>query len=111
MAGIKMVGVKELKRKLTGSVQMKAVKNVVQCNGAELQTKAQRNAPVDTGNLKRSIRLEIRDNGLTAETEATADYAPYVEWGTRFMKAQPFIRPAFNSQKERFKSDIDRLMR
>ena len=111
MVGVKMVGVKELKRKLAGDAQMKAAKRIMQKNGAELQAGAQRNAPVDTGNLKRSIGLEIRDDGLTAEVEATADYAPYVEWGTRFMKAQPFVRPAFNTQKEKFKQDMDRLVR
>lgn len=111
MAGVKMIGVKELKRKLASNAQMNGAKRIVQKNGAELQARAQRNAPVDTGNLKRSIGLEIRDNGLTAESEATAEYAPYVEWGTRFMKAQPFMRPAFNVQKEQFKRDMDRLVR
>lgn len=109
--GVKMVGVHRLQMKLKKNAVLAAVRKTVQRNGAELQTKAQRNAPVDTGNLKRSIRLQIRDNGLTAEAEATADYASYVEWGTRFMKAQPFMRPAFNSQKEKFKNEIDRLMR
>ena len=109
--GVKRVGVHRLQMKLKKNACLAAVRKTVQRNGAELQMKAQRNAPVDTGNLKRSIRLQIRDNGLTAEAEATADYAPYVEWGTRFMKAQPFMRPAFNSQKEKFKNEIDRLMR
>lgn len=109
MAGVKMVGVKELKGRLTDAAQMKAAKQIVQKNGAELQARAQRNAPVDTGNLKRSIRLEIRDDGLTAESNAAAEYAPYVEWGTRFMKAQPFMRPAFQVQKEKFRSDMSKL--
>lgn len=109
MAGVKMVGVKELKSKLADAAQMKVAKQIVKRNGAELQARAQRNAPVDTGNLKRSIGLEIMDNGLTAESEAKAEYAPYVEWGTRFMEAQPFMLPAFNAQKEKFKSDMDKL--
>lgn len=111
MAGVKLAGVKELKRKLADNAQMNGAKKIVQKNGSELQAKAQRNAPVDTGNLKRSIGLEIRDNGLTAESEAVAEYAPYVEWGTRFMKAQPFMRPAFNVQKEQFKRDMDKLVK
>ena len=111
MAGIKMVGVMELKRKLAGDAQMKSAKRIVLKNGAELQARAQRNAPVDTGNLKRSIGLEIKDNGLTAESAAAAEYAPYVEYGTRFRKAQPFMGPAFNVQKERFKSDMDKLVK
>ncbi len=80
-------------------------------NGTELQAKAQRNAPIDTGNLKRSIGLEINDSGLTAESEATAAYAGYVEYGTRFMNAQPYMKPAFEEQKIKFRNDMKKLMR
>ena len=53
---------------------MNDVKRIVKSNGAALQESAQRKVPVDTGNLKRSIGLEIRDSGLTAEVEPTAEY-------------------------------------
>lgn len=106
---VKLKGVNELRLALSKKTDMDAVKRVVKQNGAELQARAQRNAPVDTGNLKRSIRLDVSDGGLTAESEATAEYAPYVEWGTRYMEAQPYMRPAFNKQKEQFKRDMDRL--
>ena len=109
MAAIKLKGINELKIALRRKEDMKTAKQIVKQNGAELQVKAQRNAPVDTGNLKRSIRLEITDGELTAESEATAEYAPYVEWGTRYMDAQPYMKPAFNIQKEQFKRDMDRL--
>ena len=108
---MKMEGVHELRMKLEKNAELGEVKWIVRRNGAELQARAQRKAPVDTGTLKRSIGLEIRDGGLTAESEATAEYAPYVEWGTRFMKAQPFMRPAFNIQKEKFKQDMEKIMR
>lgn len=106
---VKIKGVEELKTTLKRNAEMEAVKRVVKQNGAELQGKAQRNAPVDTGNLKRSIRLEIKDRGLTVVSEATAEYAPYVEWGTRYMGAQPYMKPAFCIQKEQFRRDLERL--
>lgn len=106
-----VTGVNELRKKLQQNGKLDAVKRVVKMNGAELQAKAQRNAPVDTGTLKRSISLELRDGGLTAESEATAEYAPYVEWGTRFMNAQPFMRPAYYAQKEQFKRDLSKIMK
>ena len=102
---------KGLTKHLAEAGQMEAVKQVVRMNGAELQTKAMRGAPVDTGTLRRSIGLELTDNGLTAEVEPTAHYAQYVEYGTRFMKAQPYMRPAFDAQKLQFKSDMERLVR
>ncbi len=101
MPKVKIVGVEKLQKKLRKNVDMEEVKKVVRHNGAEMQAKVQRNAPIDTGNLRRSVGLEIRDNGLTAESEATAEYAGYVEYGTRYMKAQPYMRPAFEEQKDK----------
>ena len=75
-----------------------------------MQTKAQQNAPVDTGHLKRSIGLNMTDAGMTAGVQPTAEYAPYVELGTRFMEAQPYLKPAFNEQKEKFKKDMKKLV-
>ena len=110
MGGIKVVGIEKLQKKLKKNVQMEDVKRVVRHNGAEMQEKAQRNAPVDTGTLKRSIGLEITDSGMAAEVEPTAEYAPYVELGTRFMEAQPYLKPAFDEQKEKFKKDMKKLV-
>lgn len=110
MGDIKIVGLEKLQKKLKQNVQMGDVKRVVRHNGAEMQAKAQQNAPVDTGYLKRSIGLEITDGGMTAEVEPTADYAPYVELGTRFMEAQPYLKPAFDEQKEKFKKDMKKLV-
>lgn len=110
MADIKIVGLEKLQKKLKQNVQMEDVKKVVRHNGAEMQAKAQQKAPVDTGYLKRSIGLEFTDGGMSAEVEPTADYAPYVELGTRFMEAQPYLGPAFNEQKEKFKKDMKKLV-
>lgn len=110
MAGVKIIGIEKIQKKLRQNVQMADVKKVVRHNGAEMQAKAQQNAPVDTGTLKRSIGIEVTDGGMTAEVEPTADYAPYVELGTRFMEAQPYLGPAFNEQKEKFKKDMKKLV-
>lgn len=111
MPKVKIVGIEKLQKKLIRNMDTSAVKTVVQKNGSKMQTKAQQKAPVDTGNLKRSIGLAMRDGGLTAEVEPTAEYAPYVEFGTRFMNAQPYLKPAFEEQKEKFKKDMDKLVR
>lgn len=111
MGDIKIVGMEKLQKKLKKNVNMEDVKRVVRHNGAEMQTKAQQNAPVDTGTLKRSIGIEITDGGMSAEVEPTAEYAPYVELGTRFMDPQPYLKPAFNEQKEKFKKDVKKLVK
>lgn len=92
-------------------MKKEAVKTVIKKNGSRLQQSAQGKAPVDTGTLKRSITLEITDAGMTAESEATIHYAGYVEYGTRFMSAQPYMRPALEEVGKTFKSDMSKLVK
>ena len=110
MADIKIVGMEKLQMKLKKSADMTEVKRQVRKHGGQLQEKAMRNAPVDTGFLKQHINLDIGDGGMSAEVEPTAEYAPYVELGTRFMEAQPYLKPAFDEQKEKFKKDMKKLV-
>lgn len=111
MAGIKFEGIAKLDKGLEKRMDLNAVKTVVRKNGADMQAKSQRNAPVDTGTLKRSIGLDLSDNEMTATVEPTAEYAPYVELGTRFMEAQPYLKPAFEEQKKQFEKDLQKLLR
>ena len=48
---------------------------------------------------------------MTGIVKPGTNYSPYVEYGTRKMSAQPFVRPAYNAQKEIFKQDLDKLVR
>lgn len=115
MARIKIDGLKELEKKLKANVTLNDVKRVVRQNGAELQKKMQSKADFtkgyQTGTTKRSIGLEIKDDGLTAESAPETEYSPYLEYGTRFMEAQPFVRPALEEQAQQFKSDMQKLVR
>ena len=111
MAEIKFEGIAKLNKGLKKRMDMSAVKDTVKLNGSEMQKKAQGNAPVDTGTLKRSIGIDISDGGMTATVEPTAEYAPYVELGTRFMEAQPFLKPAFEEQKKQLEKDLKELVR
>ena len=115
MGGIKITGLDKLQKALKENVTMDDVKKVVRTNGSQMQRKMQANADFkmgyQTGQTKRSIGLEIYDQGLTAEVAPTTDYSPYLEHGTRFMQAQPFVKPAYNEQKEKFKRDMEKLVR
>lgn len=111
MSGIKVNGLDQLNAKLRKNMDLNVVKTVVKKNGADLQKKAQRYAPVDTGALKRSIGLNIKDGSLTAVVAPTAEYAEYVEYGTRFMESQPYVRPALGEQKQIFKKDLEKVMK
>lgn len=54
---------------------------------------AQTIAPVDTGRLRASIEASLPE-GKTVRVHARANYAGYVELGTRHMAAQPYLSPA-----------------
>lgn len=103
-------GLNDMQRKLIKAADPAKINRVVSQNTSEMQGRAQDLCPVDTGTLKRSIGLEMRDDGNTGVVFATAHYSEYVELGTRFMKAQPYIGPAFDSQKERFLSDLKKAV-
>ena len=47
----------------------------------------------DTGNLASKITHRVEADGLRARVEATAKYAPFLQYGTRRMKARPFLFP------------------
>lgn len=49
--------------------------------------------PVRTGHLKESITVAATGL-LEYEVFTDVEYARFVEWGTRFMRAQPFMTPA-----------------
>ena len=109
--GVKLEGFEEFKAKLKKNVKLEDVKTVVQYHGSEMQTTAHMICPRDTGTLADSITLVELDNGMTVEVEPHTNYAAYVEYGTRYMSAQPYIRPAFMQQSARFKSDLSKLMK
>lgn len=115
MEKMKVTGLKELQKALKDNVTMDDVKKVVRQNGSELQRKTQENADFTkgyaTGQTKRSIGLEITDGGFAAEVEPKTEYSPYLEYGTRFMDAQPFVKPAYDEQVQQFKNDMKRLVR
>ena len=56
-------------------------------------------APVDTGNLRRSITHDVsRDlRGWFARYGTNVYYGIYQELGTRFHPAHPFLRPAMQT--------------
>ena len=116
---IDMRGLNQMQKKLLKGVSKEKISQVVRLNIAELTQKAKDRAPVSTektnpggahGQLKRSIIPSVGSGGLVGKVNATVDYAEYVEMGTRFMAAQPYMKPAFDQQKEIFLKDMKKLL-
>lgn len=106
---VDLAGLKPMQKKFLKGVPREKITKVVQLNLKALTEKAQENAPVRTGHLKGSIKPKMVD-ATTGEVTATAEYAEYVELGTRFMLAQPYMKPAAEAQEPVFISDIKKLI-
>lgn len=81
----------------------------------DCEAKAKQNAPVDTGYMRNSVyavtplssdyhsgdkslpEVDKPADDLTAIVAVGASYSDFVEHGTRFMPAQPFLTPAADS--------------
>lgn len=59
---------------------------------ADVKAEAERIVPVRTGYLKSTIYARIQN--WVAEIGADAAYSCFVEFGTRYMRANPYIFPA-----------------
>lgn len=114
MAKIKVDGLDKIEKRLRQNVEMSDVKRMVRFHGSSLQRTMQGNADFkkgyQTGQTKRSIGLEMKDSGLTAEVGPETEYSPYLEYGTRFMEAQPFIKPSLDEVGPKFHRDLRKLV-
>ena len=72
---------------------IKAAEKELQLTALEIERDAKLNAPVDTGMLRASITST--GSGSEYEIGTNVEYAPFVEYGTKYMAARPFLFPAF----------------
>lgn len=61
-------------------------------------------SPVDTGNLRASITHQVNEREKSVQIGTPVEYAPYVELGTKRMKAQPYLTPAVESNLNRIET-------
>lgn len=62
-----------------------------------IESEAKSRVPYDEGDLERSIGTNIRDDGMEAAVGSGIVYAPFVEFGTVYTAAQPWLYPAFRT--------------
>lgn len=85
-------------KKLSGAALYATQKKALRLAAEPVVKRAQALCPVDTGELRDSIKLESVTKDW-ATIVATAEHAPYVEYGTSRMPAQPFLRPAVDTSE------------
>lgn len=113
MAGYKVSfsGLDDLMKSVKNAAKLDDVKTIVKNDTALLQRTAQQNTPVDTGNLKRSETISIEDGGMTGKVTAHTDYAPYQEYGTRWIYGKFYMKKAADTAGRKFLSDMERLVK
>jgi HK97 gp10 family phage protein len=73
----------------------KAIKKSLKQAATLIKQEAIWNCPVRTGYLRTTIFYSVNGDEMGFTVGAKAPYGGYVEFGTRYMQAQPYIRPAF----------------
>jgi len=73
---------------------------------------AQSLCPVNTGALRASLQKSIEVSGtyVTGNVYTDMFYAAYVEFGTRYTPAQPYLTPAFEMNSSMLVDDIMTLI-
>lgn len=71
-----------------------AVMIALEAVGLTAEAYAKLKCPVDTGRLRASISHAVDESDEAAYIGTNVEYAPYVEYGTSKMKAQPYLKPA-----------------
>lgn len=77
--------------------------------GIIVEETAVRLVPVNTGNLRGSINRRREDDAEIIGTNV--EYAEYVEYGTRFSKEQPYMRPAIDQNRRKLMRRLAELMK
>lgn len=116
---VEIQGLQELEKKLlqmAPKLARNGLRAAVAAGARVVAAEARKNAPVDTGTLRRAVySKQIREeSNMTQQTfyvgarfgkreqakNRDAYYFPFVEFGTAKMAAKPFMRPAFEATKE-----------
>lgn len=108
MAGIDVSQINALAVDLRGAGERvkPLVRAAVAKSGVDITADAKILAPVDTGNLRGSIGMDVDSDGLGVTVGPTADYGEFVERGTSRMAAQPYMAPAFDRRAPLFQQAV-----
>lgn len=97
--------------KTIGDEVADAVFSEIEASALEIETDAKLNCPVDTGNLRASIKSIYDRKTFAAGVFSNVEYAPYVEFGTSKQQAQPFLYPAYFAGIGRLMCNLENVMK
>ena len=92
---IRVEGVEEARAALEQIIRQSrdAIPQALGVIGQQWTTEIQRLAPELTGRLRRSYTWEVGRRGAYVEVSSNVLYAPFQEFGTRYISGRPHVRP------------------
>lgn len=104
---LRITGLDRIREGLAGAPhQLRAVANRV-CDDemSKVTERAKEIVPVRTGRLRDSI-YRRKTGFLSWEVGASMFYAGFVEFGTRYMRARPYLRPAVEEKMPEVREEL-----
>jgi HK97 gp10 family phage protein len=77
----------------------------------KVQRTAKDLAPVRSGRLRASISTKVDRKKQIGIVGTNVEYAPFLEFGTRKMKAQPFLNPALEINRKGIQQDVQKYIK
>lgn len=107
---IRIEGLEEARRALEEVIRASkgAIPEALEMIGQQWETEVKRRAPLRTGRLRRSYVYEVGSGagGTYVELASNLVYAPFQEFGTRYIVGTPHLRPG----TEAVIGDVPRLI-
>jgi HK97 gp10 family phage protein len=106
-------GLSKKLKALAAKASPKQAETAVRAGLLVIEGAAVQKAPVLTGALRRSIHTETATTsaGAVGRTGTNVEYGPFQEFGTSRMRAQPFLRPAYDENKDEALAEIERVLK
>ncbi|HFU6522521.1 TPA: HK97 gp10 family phage protein [Enterococcus hirae] len=108
---VEISGLDDLIEAIEEAKKLDDVKAIVKNDTAYMANRIAEETPVKSGYLKRTEVPFIKDDGMTGEVRAFADYAPYVEYGTRYMYGRFYMKKGHAAAAKRFLNDMEALVK
>lgn len=111
---IEITNIADIRRafRLAPSLMVRELNVAIRQSVIRIGAESRRNTPVDTGRLRASTYERI--NHLRGEIGTNTSYDIYVHWGTRKMKARPYLQEAVEGNKNDvqryFTGAVDRVL-
>ena len=108
---VEISGLEDLIEVIEEAKKMDDVKAIIKNDTAYMANRIAEETPVKTGYLKSTEVPFIKDDGMTGEVRAFADYSAYVEYGTRYMYGRFYMKKGHAAAAKRFLDNMEALVR